>query len=348
MYAFNSLNATHSSASLFTRSLGTDAPDSRSTVDQALRNLIDLLARALTRHGQQDASSPLGNLLAGLLPDTGPDAIKTALAKLIRNALAEREGVSNSDTRGGLSDASSNAAGGTQADLLTQLLSGLVKILLGNLLSKQGDGANFSAQDLPILEKVAQFMDANQGVFSKPDAGSWLNELKEDSYLDADETAQVRAALDVIAQQFGKQQDATGTGDADSGSLGGLGTPLRDATNASPTSAVPAAADGTVGDSGAELGLLLGELLELGLQSTLSTAGGLGSPLNSGNSAGGATPGTDSASELGTLLGDLLERGLEVALQGQSSLSGLQQSAETAAQQIVSSLLQGNQSQALT
>lgn len=350
MQAINSINSLQSPGSLFSLSLGTSPVGGTQSSSPALQKVIDQLASALTQNGQLDQSSPLGNMLSKVMQGSGIEAVKTALEKLIRDKLGDNF-VAASDKSGSDNGAAANAGNAGQSDLLTQVLNGLAKAMLEDLLSKQGDSSSFSSKDQPILQQVAQFMDANKGVFSTPDSGSWANEFKEDNYLNADETSQVRAALGLIAQQLGKQQVDTGS-TADAGSVGGLGTPL--SQPASSLSAPEQASGGNSAgsNSGADLGQLLGELVELGLQSALAGNGGLGSPLNAGNSSGNTasgngTSGNGVASDLGKLLSGLLERGLEVALQGQSGVSNLQNSAEQTAGQILNTLLQGNQTQAV-
>ncbi|MCF5277820.1 harpin HrpZ family protein, partial [Pseudomonas syringae] len=171
-----------------------------SSSSKALQEVVVKLAEELMRNGQLDDSSPLGKLLAKSMAADGKagggiEDVIAALDKLIHEKLGDNFGAS-----------ADNASGTGQQDLMTQVLNGLAKSMLDDLLTKQDGGTSFSEDDMPMLNKIAQFMDDNPAQFPKPDSGSWVNELKEDNFLDGDETAAFRSALDIIGQQLGNQQ----------------------------------------------------------------------------------------------------------------------------------------------
>ncbi|CAM3058193.1 type III secretion protein HrpZ [Pseudomonas floridensis] len=299
-----------------------------STSSKALQDVIAQLAEELMQSGQLDQSSPLGKMLAKAmaadgLSGGGLEDVKAALDKLIHEKLGANFGAS----------ADSLASGEGQSDLMAQVLNGLAKAALNDLLTGQSNGASFSQDDMPILEKIAQFMDDNPAFFPPPDSGSWTKELTEDNFLDGRETAQFRSALDIIGQQLGNQQsEASGFGGD-----GGLGSvPAENPASDLTTS--------TLNGSNGSLGQLVGEMVDLGLESVLS-GGGLGTSIDKlqqpGNTSGGITD-----FELGQLLGGLFEKGLEVSLQGglNGNASGdLKNSASGVADMIVQTLLQSRQ-----
>ncbi|KPW27896.1 Harpin protein HrpZ [Pseudomonas amygdali pv. mellea] len=304
------------------------------TSSKALQDVIVQLAQELTRNGQLDESSPLGKLLAKSMAADGMagggiEDVIAALDKLIHEKLGDNFGAA-ADSLGGVG----------QPDLMTQVLNGLAKSMLDDLLTQQSNGANFSNDDMPMLEKIAQFMDDNPAQFPVPDSGSWVNELKEDNFLDGDETAQFRAALDIIGQQLGNQQNDTGDfaagdgglGSFSAGSSGPVGDPLIEA-NTGP-------GNGT--NSTGDVGQLIGELIDLGLQSVLS-GGGLGTPpvsLQANASLG-------SEQNLDQLLGGLVRKGLEATLMGTGQIGNdLNSSAAQVANLLVNALLQSNRNQA--
>ncbi|MCC7005266.1 MAG: hypothetical protein IT497_01310 [Ottowia sp.] len=68
--------------------------------------------------------------------------------------------------------------------------------ILSQALNGRNDGAatiNDNAKSL--LRRLAITMDNNQAIYGKPDSGSWLNEINEDSYLDKSETAAFSRAI---------------------------------------------------------------------------------------------------------------------------------------------------------
>ncbi|WP_024694255.1 type III secretion system effector HrpZ [Pseudomonas syringae] len=360
MQSLNSANPLlQTSASLFTLPLQSQDYSSTTQSSKPLQDVVEQLIQALTKNGQLDESSPLGKMLAKAMSGEGKSAgiegLKIALDKLIHDKLGDNFGASAGTGAGG-GGAGSGGVGGAggadagQSDLMNQVLNGLGKAALDDLLTKQTDGTNFSPDDMPMLEQIAQFMDDNKAAFPTPDSGSWLNELKEDNFLDGDETAQFRSALDVIGQQLGKQQsDASGVGDV---AGGGLGSPVTD-TASSPAPLTDPAANTTQNSLGGDgLGQLLGELVERGLQSVLSEGGGLGTPVGTTPQPGATPAGNSPTSDLGQLLGGLLERGLEVTLQGSAGANGggadLQASAAQTAAQIINTLLQGTQNPTLS
>ncbi|KPZ11042.1 Type III helper protein HrpZ1 [Pseudomonas amygdali pv. ulmi] len=313
-----------------------------STSSRALQEVIAQLAQELTHNGQLDESSPLGKLLGKAMAASGKaggglEDIKAALDALIHEKLGDNFGAS-----------ADNASDTGQPDLMTQVLNGLAKSMLNDLLTKQDDGTRFSDDDMPMLKKIAEFMDDNPAQFPKPDSGSWVNELKEDNFLDGDETAQFCSALDIIGQQLGSQQNAAG-GLAGDSSGGGLGSPVSNTEN-SPGSLGDPLIDANTGpasnsNSNGDVGQLIGELIDRGLQSVLA-GGGLGTPVSTANTAlvpGGEQPNQD----LGQLLGGLLQKGLEATLQdaGQTG-TGVQSSAAQVALLLVNMLLQSTKNQA--
>nr|UNA06578.1 harpin protein [Pseudomonas syringae pv. syringae] len=311
-----------------------------STSSKALQEVVVKLAEELMRNGQLDDSSPLGKLLAKSMAADGKagggiEDVIAALDKLIHEKLGDNFGAS-----------ADNASGTGQQDLMTQVLSGLAKSMLDDLLTKQDGGASFSEDDMPMLNKIAQFMDDNPAQFPKPDSGSWVNELKEDNFLDGDETAAFRSALDIIGQQLGNQQSGAG-GLAGTGEV--WGTPSSFSSNSSGVKGDPLIDANTgPGDSGTtsgEAGQLIGELIDRGLQSVLA-GGGLGTPVNTPQT-GTAANGGQSAQDLDQLLGGLLLKGLEATLKdaGQTA-TDVQSSAWQIASLLASTLLQGTRNQA--
>jgi hypothetical protein len=225
-----------------------------------------------------------------------PDMIKAALGALIKDKLGENVGAAADFGLGG-------GAGSGQPDLMSQVLNGLGKASLDDLLSKQGDGTKFSSDDMPLLDKIAQFMDQNPSKFPAPDSGSWKNELKEDNYLDSKETGAFRAALDMLGGQLEQQ-------------LNGGGSPLDGNALQLPGSGNPAQ----------DLGQLLGGLLQQGMNASLgngggnTVGGGLGTPVNDAQQPGNS--GNSVTQDLGKLLGGLIEKGLEASQGGNGSGSG--------------------------
>lgn len=303
---------------------------------KALQDVIALLVKALSKDGQLDESSPLGKMLAKMMDahgihGRGPESIAAALDKLIHQKLGDNFGASADIASGGgtrlLNGGSAGNDGAGKSDLMMQVLAGLGKALLDDLLTKQNDGATFSRDDMPLLKQVAQFMDDNKAQFPTPDSGSWMNELKEDNFLNDDETAMFRSALDLIGQQFGKQQSAAST------NQGGLGSLVSDG-GSSPVS---------LGDAGLASGPM-GNGNEDSLQSQPTlVGGGLGTPIND-SSQGEATQGDLTLKlDLGLLPGGGVKVGLELSLQGHD----LQSSAAQTAAQILNTLLQGGNNQAV-
>jgi hypothetical protein len=274
---------------------------------QSLKDVIDQLAQALTKGGHLDKESPLGqmvgkqmeknNPLASLIGGN-PDMIKAALGDLIKDKLGDNFGAA----------ADAGQAGAGAPDLMSQTLNGLAKASLDDLLTKQGEGTTFSKGDMPLLEKIAEFMDQRTAQdpqkFPAPDSGSWKNELKEDSFLDGKETAAFRSALDSLGTQLGQQQN--GVGDAGGGA--GLNNPV---SSLSPTDPSGGAAQ-TPNSATQDLGQLLGDLLQKGVNA--SVGGGLGTPMNDASQSGGAT--NSVTQDLGQLLSGLIKKGLEAEQNG--------------------------------
>lgn len=128
-----------------------------------------------------------------------------------------------------LSNLPSGQPGTGGSDLISQLmqfLSTLGSEALGGLLSKDGKGgATFSSDDMDILKQVALYMDQNPDVFGKPhDANgkvsSWVDELGEDNYLNAEETALFEKAIGNIDQEMASFA-TVGNGSSQTGGLFG-------------------------------------------------------------------------------------------------------------------------------
>jgi len=278
---------------------------------QSLKDVIDKLAQALTKDGHLDQDSPLGKMVGkqmekmnplASLGGGSPDMIKAALGAVIKDKLGDNFGAAADFGLGG-------GAGSGKPDLMSQVLNGLGKASLDDLLSKQGDGTKFSSDDMPLLDKIAQFMDQNSSKFPAPDSGSWKNELKEDNYLDSKETGAFRAALDMLGGQLEQQQN--GGGPLDSSAL----------SNGLSTLEMPGSGNPTQ-----DLGQLLGGLLQQGMNATLgngggnSVGGGLGTPVSDVQPPGNS--GNSVTQDLGKLLGGLIEKGLEASQGGNGSGSG--------------------------
>lgn len=272
---------------------------------QSLKDVIDQLAQALTKGGHLDKESPLGqmvgkqmeknNPLASLIGGN-PDMIKAALGDLIKDKLGENFGAA----------ADAGQAGAGAPDLMSQTLNGLAKASLDDLLTKTDQGTTFSKGDMPLLEKIAEFMDQRTAQdpqkFPAPDSGSWKNELtaEGDNFLDGKETAAFRSALDSLGSQLGQEQN--GLSDA------GSGSPL---SNLSPTDPSGGAAQ-TPNSVNQDLGQLLGDLLQKGVNA--SVGGGLGTPMNDASQSAGAT--NSVTQDLGQLLSGLIKKGLEAEQNG--------------------------------
>nr|BAD20872.1 harpin protein HrpZ [Pseudomonas syringae pv. maculicola] len=302
------------------------------TSSKALQDVIVQLAQELTRNGQLDESSPLGKLLAKSMAADGMagggiEDVIAALDKLIHEKLGDNFGAA-ADSLGGVG----------QPDLMTQVLNGLTKSMLDDLLTQQGNGTNFSNDDMPMLEKIAQFMDDNPAQFPAPDSGSWVSELKEDNFLDGDETAQFRAALDIIGQQLGNQQNDTGDFAAGDGGLGSLGSFSADSSGPVGDPLIEAnTGPGNGTNSTGDIGQLIEELIDRVLP-----GGGLGTPPVSlqANASLGVEQNLDQ------LLGGLVRKGLEATLMGTGQIGNdLNSSAAQVANLLVNALLQSNRNQ---
>ncbi|PAU60058.1 hypothetical protein [Pseudomonas indica] len=192
----------------------------------------------------------------------------------------------------GLGLANELLGGGTQ-DLAGALTDTLMKGLFGEPdkkgISKFNDWNNKSA-DNPLLKMLAEFMDASNGAYGKPDgkAGNWKDELTEN---------------DTVNQQ---ERDAFGQGLKDA-----LSMFLDQAIN----EAIMGAALGSMlgGGLGGGLGNMLGGGLGGGLGDMLG--GGLGGGL--GNMLGGGLGGG-----LGSMLGGGLGGGLGDNLFGNNPFAG--------------------------
>jgi hypothetical protein len=135
-----------------------------------------------------------------------------------------------------------------------------------------------------MLEKIAEFMDANPSQFGKPDkADSWKSELTEDNYLSGSETEAFRAALD----KLGGQLDANAAGGVQGQPSGGLGAPLG---LGSPNSQGNSNSVSPSNNSVQDLETLLMDLIKKGIQATLA-----GSTGGTGNSPGNSQQTLDSS-----------------------------------------------------
>ncbi|WP_447650328.1 type III secretion system effector HrpZ [Pseudomonas abietaniphila] len=315
---------------------------------QSLKDVIDKLASALTKDGHLDQDSPLGKMVGkqmekmnplASLGGGSPDMIKAVLGEVIKDKLGDNFGAAADFGLGG-------GAGSGKPDLMSQVLNGLGKASLDDLLSKQGDGTKFSSDDMPMLDKIAQFMDQNPSKFPAPDSGSWKNELKEDNYLDKSETGAFRAALDMLGGQLEQQQNGLSDG-------GGAGSPLGNNALAADPSGMQNPASGNPAQ---DLGQLLSGLLQQGMNASLgngagnNVGGGLGTPVNDAVQPGNS--GNSVTQDLGKLLSGLIEKGLEASQNGNGGVNGaggqpnqlfaqhdLQNSLGQAANAIVSALL---------
>jgi hypothetical protein len=293
---------------------------------QSLKAVIDQLAQALTKGGHLDKESPLGQMVGkqmekmsplGSLAGGSPEMIKAALGELIKDKLGDNFGAA----------ADAGQAGAGAPDLMSQTLNGLAKASLDDLLTQQKDGTTFSKGNMPLLEKIAEFMDQRSaqdpGKFPPPDSGSWKNELKEDNFLDGKETAAFRSALDSLGSQLGQQQ--TGLGEAGGGSAlngvssGAQSNPLSSVSPTDPSGGGQASPEGLNQD----LGQLLGDLLQKGVNA--SVGGGLGTPVNDATPVNNASQtgaaGNSVTQDLGQLLSGLIKKGLE-AEQNSAGVNG--------------------------
>ena len=324
---------------------------------QSLKGVIDQLAQALTKDGHLDQDSPLGKMVGeqmkkmnplAALGGGSPDMVKAALGDVIKDKLGDNFGAA-ADM--GLSGGASDGAG--KPDMMSQVLNGLGKASLDDLLSKQGDGTKFSSDDMPMLDKVAQFMDQNPSKFPAPDSGSWKNELKEDNYLDKSETSAFRAALDMLGGQLDQQQNGLSDG----------GSQVGNNLTADPSGGQAGGQTGLSGNPTQDLGQLLSGLLQQGMNASNGSGagnagGGLGTPVNDAvqPSSTGST-GNSVTQDLGQLLSGLIEKGLEASQNGGGSGSSnnsvggqnqmfaqhdLQNSLGQAANAIVQALLGGD------
>lgn len=256
---------------------------SNSERPQTMDQVVDKLASLLK--GSDLSSSPLGQMVKDKLDDSGgllgimkkggmENAVKDALKDIISEKLGDNFGAAQSF---GLGNGAGGAggAGGQQPDLLERVLSGLAKSSLDDLLSKQGEGTKFSDTDKSMLNEIAKFMDDPKNGLPSPDSGSWANELfnEGDNYLNEEETAAFRAALDSI----GGQLDAKAAGQTP-GSPGGLG--LADNTGQGMLGG-----EGGLGGSGSSSGDPLQKLNNLieGLQNLVSQLS-LSSAMDTANS----------------------------------------------------------------
>lgn len=262
----------------------------------SLEDVIKQLLQELTKSGSLDESSPLGKMLAQHMQEkgiqgSGPEDLKKGLESLISDKLGPNFGAADS---AGLN-------GGSQQDLMSKVLNGLGKSYLDDLLSKQGEGTTFSQSDMPMLEKIAEFMDKFPKDFPPPDSGSWKNELKEDNYLSEKETGDFRAALDKLGSQLQANASEGSQGLGQGGGGGGLGDPAGLGNQSSP--------GGVQGGSVDELAKLLSALIEKGLEATLAEGGNGGVGNGQPQGAGQHTLNSSAAETANALVQALLQGG---------------------------------------
>ncbi|WP_123359301.1 hypothetical protein [Pseudomonas frederiksbergensis] len=238
-----------------------------------LKGVVDKLSSSLMSGGHLNTDSPLGKMVEQQLKKENPlmalagggeeGAVKKALGDLIKDKLGSNFGAS--------ADAGIGGKGQGGQDLMSQTLQGLGKSSLDNALTDKGDGSTFDKADKPLLQQVADFMDANKAEFGAPDSGSWSKELDEsggkDNYLDKGETEKFRAALEQVSQQMGAG-DAQGPQTFQGN--GGLGSLQHE----------PSTNDSTGGQSN-DLAQLLGssnplDIFKQGLEMGLGIASGKG------------------------------------------------------------------------
>lgn len=103
--------------------------------------------------------------------------------------------------------ASTSPAGKENGKVLGDFTQKDLDLLRREGLKNNGSGATFSPELKEALSKVAVLMDNDPKTYPKPDSGSWVNEVKEDNYLDAKEAGNFRAA---ITQLLGKGSEVNG------------------------------------------------------------------------------------------------------------------------------------------
>lgn len=90
----------------------------------------------------------------------------------------------------------------------------IASLLQDTLFEKNGDGANIRNQDSPLLGMVADYMDKKPDTFGKPhdatgNVGGWKDEVKEDGYLNNQETESFTKGLEgFINEMLGEGADS--------------------------------------------------------------------------------------------------------------------------------------------
>lgn len=263
---------------------------------KTLDGVISKLAESLTQGGHFDENSPLGKMVAEHLPKTPfgnamatPDSIKTAVGDLLKDKLGENFGAASNLGASGSVKGGGDPEGGS-GDLMSQAVNGLSKASMDGALKSDGDGSTFSDADKPMLQEVADYMDKHSSTYGTPDSGSWSKELKEDNYLDKDETAKFRGALDEVSQKIGQ-------GDSGTGEQTSLQNPLGASTGGGDSSLNTLGGDDGSGavDGGSQpnqfaqqsTGSSALDIFKQGLQMGLGISGGGGGGASNGMSTGG-------------------------------------------------------------
>lgn len=295
---------------------------------KTLDGVISKLTESLTQGGHFDANSPLGKMVAEHLPKSPfgtamatPDAIKSAVGDLLKDKLGENFGAASNLGGSGSVKGGGDPEGGS-SDLMSQAVNGLSKASMDGALKSDGDGSTFSDADKPMLQEVADYMDKHSSTYGTPDSGSWSNELKEktdgkqDNYLDKDETAKFRGALDEVSQKIG-QGDSGNSDQANlqnslsGGSLGGGNNNLNALGGGGGPSAIDGGGGGGNLGGGAQndisqqsTGSSALDIFKQGLQMGLGISGG-GGGNGMSSSGGGESGGNGLSSELSNLLPQL-------------------------------------------
>jgi len=290
---------------------------------KTLDGVISKLTDSLTQGGHFDANSPLGKMVAEHLPKSPfgtamatPDAIKSAVGDLLKDKLGENFGAASNLGGSGTVKGGGDPEGGS-SDLMSQAVNGLSKASMDGALKPDGDGSTFSDADKPMLQEVADYMDKHSSTYGTPDSGSWSKELKEDNYLDKDETAKFRGALDEVSQKIG-QGDSSNSDQSNlqnslnGASLGGGGGNLNALGGSGGGDDSSDAIDGS-GNSGSapqnelaqqSTGSSALDIFKQGLQMGLGISGGGGNGVSTGG--GGSESGGNGSGGLSSQLSQLL------------------------------------------
>jgi hypothetical protein len=209
-------------------------------VPQTLDDALDSLVKSMiSEQGKVNRNNPLVKLLTAYLElagtggtqgpshSSGASSNKELAANQLKDALGEMlEQVL------GKSFGISTGSEGSDQDIISKLLSGLVQHKLNSLLQPAGNGsATFSEEDSGVMHAVAQFMDQHPETFGLPDDAngatySWSDEVGEDNTLNSDEAGAFQQAIQMIAQggKGGNAQGASGVGSSREASSSEQGT----------------------------------------------------------------------------------------------------------------------------